>query len=132
MIELSIQIRDTETPRAVKESGQLRSALTQVAKDAAEKLAIIDLSAPNGDTLSIVVGGTETVLGFTYGTNQPPFFASRGLDTSIEPLLIAHQHFVQRVEFPRHAVIPWASGMSAAEEFLETGALPNCVKWQEV
>jgi len=132
MPELSIQIRDTEPPRVVKEAGLLRSALAQVAKDAAEKLAIIDLSASNGDTLSIVVGGTETVLGFTYGTNQPPYFASRGLDTAIEPLLVAHQHFVQRVEFPRHAVIPWTSGVSAAEEFLETGTLPNCVQWQEV
>jgi hypothetical protein len=134
MTELSIQVRDNEPPRIVKEAGQLRSLFTQVSGEAknVDRSVIIDLSTENGDTLSVVVGGDETVLGFTYGTNQPPFYASRGLDTAIEPLLVAHQHFAQRVEFPRHAVIPWQDGVAAAEEFIGSGALPTCVRWQEV
>ena len=43
-------------------------------------LNIIFLEADNGNYMSLVVGGDETVLCFNYGHQDPPYYASQGKD----------------------------------------------------
>jgi Immunity protein Imm1 len=94
-------------------------------------LNVIYIEAPNGDALSLVVGGDETVLGFTSGHGDPPSYESRGPVTDERPFRTAYVSLMHHTEFPRRRVIPMQMGMSAAKEFIETGSLPTCVSWAE-
>lgn len=113
---------------------QLASVLTAAADEARSHalLNVIFLEADNGDTLIMVVGGEETVLGFDYGHLNPPYFASRGSDDGVHPVLTAYVSLQHHTEFPRKCVIAIDQGLLAAQEFLQTGARPECITWQEV
>jgi len=134
MGKLSIRVREGEDPMMVTDTGQLLRVLEQAASDASSvtRPNMIDLTARNGDTLSIVVGGEETVLGFTHGNGLPPYYASRGASSEVHPVMTCYLHSAHHTEFPRHAVIARESGLAAAVEFLHVEALPKCVQWQEV
>jgi hypothetical protein len=94
-------------------------------------LNVIYIEAPNGDALSVVVGGDETALGFACGHGDPPYYESRGPVADDRPLLTAYVSFRHHTEFPRRCVIPMQMGMSAGKEFVETASLPMCVSWAE-
>jgi len=94
-------------------------------------LNIIYIEAENGDALTLVVGGDETVLGFTYGHGDSPSYASPGPVADDWPFPTAYVSFRHHTEFPRRWVISMQMGMSAAKEFVETGRLPTCVSWAE-
>ena len=80
----------------------------------------------------MVVGGDETVLGFTSGSGSPPYYASRGESDGVEPVMTCYLHSAHHTEFPRHAVIDREAGLAAAVDFFEHGELPRCIQWQEV
>jgi hypothetical protein len=134
MGRLSIQILEGVAPTVVADLVELQHVLEEADVKArnVSRPNIIDLTASNGDTLSMVVGGDETVLGFTSGNGSPPYYASRGESDVVEPVMTCYLHSVHHTEFPRHAVISREAGLMATIDFLELGGLPRCVRWQEV
>lgn len=80
----------------------------------------------------MVLGGEETVLGFDYGHLDPPYYASKSESDKDEPLLTCFLTFAHHTEFPRRYVIPYADGVKAVAEFLDSGGLPTCIVWEEV
>jgi hypothetical protein len=133
MAQLKVHLRAGQPPALVSTEAALLDVLDQADKDANARgmLNVIEIVAPNGNDLSLVVGGEETVLGFT-ASNGPPYYASRGKSADARPTLICFVQWKSREEFPRHAVVPRASGVAAAKEFFNSSALPSCVQWQEV
>jgi hypothetical protein len=134
MSALSVTIRQGKPAVVANDSAALLSLIAEAASESEKvgRACIIDAVSERGDVLSLVVGGTETVLGFTPADNEPPYFASRGQSSSIEPLFTCYLHFEHHTEFPRHAVIPYELGLAAALQFLQTGERPSIVQWQEV
>jgi len=134
MSALSITIREGAPEVVANDSATLLRLLAEAAAEAVkrQRLSIVDARSESGDILSLVVGGGETVLGFTRADDSPPYFASRGVSDSVEPLFACYLHFEHHTEFPRHAVIPQELGLAAALQFLQTGERPSCVQWQEV
>ena len=93
---------------------------------------IVFVRALNGNEVSFVVGETETVLGFTFGHGDPPYYVSKGLDGGVEPVFTAFVSLTHHTEYPRNCVIPWCEGLGAVHQFIESGELPSAVAWQEV
>lgn len=118
----------------VEDSVQLDQALREADEEARKRgmLGAVQLKAANGNVITMVVGGYETVLGFDYGHLDLRYYASRGLSDSEEPLLTCYLMFQHHTEFPRKYVIPTADGVNAVRQFLDSGELPTCVKWDEV
>ena len=116
--------------RSRQELTDLLASASRLAQDAG-MLAIVTLESEFGATLSIVVGGEETVLGFD-ASLDPPYFVSKGASNDEQPVLECYLHFEHHTEFLRNEVIPFNLGEQAAHEFLETGVRPECVQWEEV
>lgn len=93
---------------------------------------MVILKADNGNELSLVVGGDETVLGFTGAHLDPPYYASKGKDEGDGALMVCFLFFEHHTEFPRPWVIPFPAGLCAVHEFYRTGRLPACIEWVEV
>jgi hypothetical protein len=108
----------------------LRDAASQA--NAAGKLNIIFLYAPNQDHLTLVVGCDETVVGFNFGHGDPPYYVSRGATDFDDPVLTAFVGLEHHTEFPRRWVVPMNVGKQAASEFLATGQRPTIVEWDEL
>jgi hypothetical protein len=127
-------VDEDREPVGVTTVAEVEQALGFASEEACTQgmLNIIYIEAENGDALTLVVGGDETVLGFTYGHGDLPSYASRGPVADDRPLLTAYVSFKHHTEFPRRWVIPMQMGMSAAKEFVETGNLPTCVSWAEI
>ena len=120
--------------REVASEADLKRVLSEASSEARElgKLNLVQLHAPNGNEVSLVVGGDETVVGFRYGSGDPPYLASRGDSTDDEPLLTAYVALSHHTEFSRKWVVPSHLGEAAAVEFLRTGDLPRSISWVEV
>ena len=129
-----IRIHDNEPPIAVENDIQLENALRSATDEARSRdmLAAIGIKAGNGNEMTIVVGGEETVLSFNFGHLDPPYYASKGNSDEDQPVMTCYLNFKHHTEFPRKSVIPIAGGIAAVKEFLGTGELPDCVKWEEV
>ena len=91
---------------------------------------IIFVETANGNNLSVVVGADETVIGFTYGHQDPPYFVSLGTADSEEPIFTAYVSLNHHTEYPRSWVIPLDEGRQAIYEFVESADLPSCLKWE--
>jgi hypothetical protein len=90
------------------------------------------LNDDDNNQLGLAVGGNETVLSFTYGHGDPPYYASKGkLDTD-EPIFTCFLLFEHHTEFPRRQVIPFNDGVLACHEFYNLGNLPSRIEWIEV
>ena len=127
-------VDEDREPVGVTTAAEVEHAIGLASEEARTQgmLNIIYIEAENGDALTLVVGGDETVLGFTYGHGDPPSYASRGPGADDMPLLTAYVSLRHHTEFPRRWVIPMQIGISAAREFVETGNLPTCVSWAEI
>ena len=131
---MRVSVHDHKPPTEVH-SEQEVSALLEVAAAEAEsrnKLNIVFVCADNGNEISIVVGSGESVLGFTYAGNEPPYFASSGLCQEMEPVLTAYVGLEHHTEFPRQWVIPTATALAAVKEFCASQERPGAVTWVEV
>ena len=87
---LKIQIREGEAPLTVKDVMHLDAALGQAAEEARKRgmLGAVLIEAENGNVLTMVVGGDETVLGFDdYDHQNLCCYASRGASDADEPLM---------------------------------------------
>lgn len=69
---LRIEIRQGEAPLTVKDAAQLDEALGQATEEARKlgMLGAVLIEAENGNVLTMVVGGDETVLGLMTTTTR--------------------------------------------------------------
>jgi hypothetical protein len=134
MVDIRASITDQAPQRLLTSVEALDATLDEAsAQSRAEgKLNIVLLTAANGDWLSLVVGGEETVVGFNYGHGDPPYYASLGEARTDEPVLTAYVGLAHHTEFPRRWVVPAVAGRQAAREFLLTGERPISLKWEEL
>jgi hypothetical protein len=132
--QMHITIQEREPARSIATAEELDAILENAAAEAREHgmLNLIFLEADNGNAISMVVGGDETVLGFNYSHMNPPYYTSRGSSNAIQPVLTCYGSFQHHTEFPRKCVISMKQGRAAVHEFLATGALPECIAWEEV
>jgi len=133
-MSLRITVREKQEPVVIHDDAQLQATLAAADREAAsmKKLNIVSIEAENGNTLSVVVGGIESSLGFTYAHQNPPYFASKGAEIGIEPVLTCYLALEHHTEFPREWVIPMRDSLRAANEFLISSERPKCVEWVEV
>jgi len=106
---MKLTVSENEHPLAIHELDHLIQSINIVIKQAKDQnlLSIIFLDADNGNSLSVVVGGEETVLGFTYGHKDPPYYASKGKQNIDEPIMTCFLLFQHHTEFSRKHVIPF-------------------------
>ncbi len=133
MVDLSISVHDAEPAVRISTAAELERVIHLASEEARARkmLNIIYLKAANGNNLSLVVGGDDTVLSFTYGHRNPPYYASRGADTSTHPIMTCYVGLVHHTEFPREYVISFERGLTAAQEFAESGTVPQSIEWVE-
>jgi Immunity protein Imm1 len=130
MIDIAVRIHGNVATR-VSTADELDRMIAMAAEEAQArgKLNIIFLDAPDGNELSLVVGGDETVLGFVHGHRDPPYYATRGATADLHPVMTCYVGLAHHTEFPRRHVISYAEGLAAAREFAVTGSLPRSVEW---
>jgi hypothetical protein len=126
---VTVQEGSTVPARSRQELADLLAGARHLAQSLG-RLAIITLESESGATLSIVVGGDESVLAFD-ASLDPPYFVSKGASDEEKPGLDCYLHFEHHTEFSRDQVIPFSVGEQAVYEFLEMGVRPECVRWQE-
>jgi len=133
MVDLSIIVHDAEERVRVSTASELDAVINMACEEArAQKmLNIVFLEAANGNVLSLVVGGDDTVLSFIHGHRNPPYFASRGAEASTHPVMTCYVGLVHHTEFPRKYIIPFEKGLIAAHEFAESEVLPQSIEWIE-
>jgi hypothetical protein len=130
---LTIKIREREVPLTVKDAMQLDEALGQAAEEARKRgiLGAVLIEAGNGNVINMVVGGQETVLGFDSGDLNSSY-ASKGASDADEPVMTFYFMMWHHTESPRKYMIPVAEGVKAVHQFLDSGQLPTCIKWEEL
>jgi hypothetical protein len=133
MVDLSISVHDAEPAARISTPTELERVIRLASEEARARkmLNIIILEAANGNNLSFVVGGDDTVLSFTYGHRNPPYYASRGAQASTHPIMTCYVGLVHHTEFAREYVISFERGLTAVQEFAESGALPQSIEWME-
>ncbi|MBW1673859.1 MAG: hypothetical protein JRJ45_09490 [Deltaproteobacteria bacterium] len=133
-MKIKIAVHENESPIEVTDITRLNEVIYSASEEARAEglLSIIFLEAENGNNLSLVVGGNETVLGFNYGHKDPPYYASKGKEENEDPVLTAFVALHHHTEFPRNWVIPMKEGILALHEFFKTGELPGCIEWTDV
>jgi hypothetical protein len=132
-VDLSIIVHNAEETVRVSTVAEFDRVI-RMARDEARTLGtlnVISLQAPNGNDLALVVGGDETVLAFEYGHRNPPYYASRGDQTSTHPVMTCYVGLAHHTEFPRKHVIPFEKGLAAAQEFAKSETLPKSIEWME-
>ena len=92
----------------------------------------VDVQRENGDTLTVVVGGSESVASFVGVSGDPPYFASLG-DAEATGLFTFYVGGDHHTEVPRRQAIEPGLALRAAQEFAELqDGLPDCLMWEEV
>ena len=134
MVKLQIVAREKAKPASVATEDELDAALAMwtAAAQAAGRLHLVQLSTQAGTSLSVALGGTETVLIFGRRGRKPPYCHSRGTGKAIEPVLVCHAMGQHEMEIPRHLVIPTARGLAAVKEFAAAGKRPTSIQWEEM
>lgn len=133
-MQLRVTIHDNAEPATAADRNQLETILKSASDEAQAKnmLGAVILEAENGNLITMVVGGQETVLGFEFDHLEPPYYASRGESDEDQPVLTCFLTFEHHTEFRRRNVIPYADGLKAVAEFLDSGELPTYINWEEV
>ncbi len=131
---LRITTYQDKPPVTVEDDRQLDEVLDAASAEArtGKVLGAVLIEADNGNAMTMVVGGEDTVLSFDYGHRNPPYYASRGASNADKPLLTCLLTFQHHTEFPRKYVIPVTDGVKAVRQFLDSGDLPSCINWEEV
>lgn len=132
-MQLVIKVREREAPLTVRDASQLDEALGQASNEARQHglLGAIRIEAGKGNFITMVVGGQETVLGFDSGDLNADY-ASKGASDAVEPVMTCLYMMSHHTEFPRKYVIPIGDGVKAVHQFLDSGDLPTCIKWEQV
>jgi hypothetical protein len=133
MVKLSLKWREGAAAKTLANERDLQAAVEDVAGEAmaAGRLHLVEFQAENGNSLSIALGGAETVLIFGCPENDPPYRTLRGPEDTLEPILECHSLGVHRVDVPRRFVIPADQGVSGLKSFAATGEQPEGSGWEE-
>jgi Immunity protein Imm1 len=131
---LRVTTREDRPPVTVEHGSQLDEVLLAASEEArtGKILGAVLIEADNGDAMTMVVGGDETVLSFDYGHQNSPYYASKGASNEDDPIMTCYLTFQHHTEIPRKYVIPFADGVKAVRQFLDSGGLPTCINWEEV
>jgi hypothetical protein len=131
---LQVKVREGEVPVTVTDVSELDRVLQAASEEARahKMMGAILIEAESGNVITMVVGGEETVLSFDSEHLNPPYYASRGKSDCDEPKLTCYTQFHHHSEFSRKYVIPLEDGVRAVRQFLYSGDLPTCIKWDEV
>jgi hypothetical protein len=129
-----ITILDDRPPVAVDDGVQLDDALRDAANEARArgKLRAVLIEAANKNSMTMVVGSSETVLSFDYGHGNPPYYVSKGTSNEDEPMMVCYLSFAHHTEFPRKFVIPLMDGIAAVKQFVGSGELPTAITWERI
>ena len=132
-MSVNVAVHSMQPSVVAEDQGALRQLLQSAQSEAAKlhKLNVVILESPDGNSLSIVLGGTDSVLTFTRADNMPPYLISRGSTEDVEPLLTCYVGLEHHTEFPRWSVVPLRNAMQGAMEFLSTGQPPRCIEWKD-
>jgi immunity protein Imm1 of predicted polymorphic toxin system len=130
MQPLAIRLRATRKRLVAETEAEVQSALAAAEQEADRvgKTGIVDFQAANGSTLSMLVGGAETMLSWRYDGDTEPRFLSLG-DADAQGTITISRDFSDRVVAPRWALIPRAEGLAALDEFVKSNDIPECVGW---
>ena len=131
---LQVTVREGKAPVTVSDASELDRVLQAASEEARahKMMGAVLIKAESGNVITMVVGGEETVLSFDSGHLNPPYYASRGTSDCDEPKLTCFAQFQHHSEFSRKYVIPLEDGLRAVRQFLCSGDLPTCIKWDEV
>jgi hypothetical protein len=82
MVDLLIVVHDGEEAIHASTIAEVNRVIHMACEEARVRkmLNIIFLEAVSGNTLSLVVGGDDTVPSFIHDHRNPPYFASRGAE----------------------------------------------------
>lgn len=129
-----VTIIGEKPPIAVENAAQLEDALRLASNEAKGRgvLGAIVIEAPNKNSMTMVVGGSETVLSFDFADRNPPYLASKGISEQDQPMMTCYLIFAHHTEFPRKYVIPLKDGIEALKQFVSSGELPTCIAWRDV
>ena len=83
----------------------------------------------SGDSLSIGLGRSESVLNFVSGTGNPPYWSSVGDHEEDEA--VGFNFMGELSEIPLRHLIPIELARQAVHDFVRTGKLSPIVKWEE-
>jgi hypothetical protein len=131
MQPLAIRLQPKRRSIVAETHAELLDALNSADRLADETghLGLIALEAANGNALSLVVGGAETVLLFDLAGGTEPRYLSRGASADESPQLECFLQFAERTLLPRWAVIPRELAIPAIEEFAASNELPQAIEW---
>src|SRR5262245_39875345 len=117
-----VTIHDGADATTIVNSSQLDAVLNAACEEARSKniLGAVIIEAENGNSMTMAVGGDETVLTFDYGHRNPPYYASKGASENDDPILTCYLTFQHHSEFPRKNVIPYDDGAKAVAQFLNS------------
>ncbi|MGA7810071.1 Imm1 family immunity protein [Bradyrhizobium sp.] len=132
-MNLSIVVHDGEDGAHVSTEVELDRVIRMTCEEARARgvLNVIFLKAVNGNVLSLVVGGDDTVLSFMHRHRDPPYYASSGAQKSVHPGMTCYVGLVHHTEFPQKYIIPFKEGLIATHEFAKSEMLPQSVEWIE-
>jgi hypothetical protein len=127
-------IHEDEPPIEVESVAEMEALIGEAVSEASrlKRPNIVIVAAANGNEVSFVLDEPDTVLGFTFGHGAPPYYVSKGVAESIDPVFTAYVSLPHHTEYPRRAVVPWSDGLRAVLEFVESGGLPTVIKWEQV
>ncbi len=128
-----VTVDEKREPVRVSGASQLRSTLDEAANDARAHglLNVAYVTVPAGHVMGIVLGGDDSALTFTYDHRNPPYLASRGTATVVDPVLTCYVSYTHHTELPRYSVIPLSLAMETVQDFAASGTLPGTVQWAE-
>lgn len=131
---LRLAFRTDRLPVNVHDPHGLDEMLNEASAEVRSRnlLGAVLITADNNNEMTILVGGEESVLTFEYGHKDTPYYASKGASNEDEPIMTCYLELQHHTEFPRKYVVPFADGLKAIREFLVSGALPTCIRWEEV
>jgi hypothetical protein len=132
MQPLAIRLRATRKRLVAETETEVQAALAAAEQEADRvgKTGLVDFVAANGSTLSMLVGGAETMLSWRYDGDTEPRFLSLG-DPDARGTVDISRDFLDRIHAPRWALIPRADGLAALDEFAKSNDIPECVQWKD-
>lgn len=133
MVKIRFKWREDVPAKTLLNEQELDASFVEVARNArsAGQRHLVELQAENGNTLSIALGGEDTVLVFGCPENDPPYFTCRGVEGTLHPVLVCYSLGTHHTEVPRWFVIPLEQGMRGVKAFAATGERPSEGTWQE-
>lgn len=78
-MKIKVTVHEGKPPVEIGDTENVNAVISSSSKEARSKgmLNIIFIEVDNGNCIHFVVGGDETVLGFVYGHQNPPYYASK-------------------------------------------------------